>query len=104
MKRTLALLATAALLSGCATRTYTRTAPDGSQLTVSSTVFMTFGRLAGFSATDKGVAVAAHEGGTEAEKLGPLIEAISAGVARGLVAQGGAPTLHLRGAPVIIDP
>lgn len=88
------------LLVGCATRTYTSTATDGSVMEVKSSVFLVWGQLAGFQATKSGVTVTTHASGTEAEKLGPIITAISEGVARGMAAQAAPGAMRYQLVPV----
>lgn len=77
------LLILLGLISGCASRQYKSTRADGTAVEVKSTTFLVWGRLNGFRASAAEVRVGSAEGGSEAEKLAPLAEAIARGAAAG---------------------
>lgn len=91
MKHALLLALIAIAAAGCAGRSYTLTQPDGTRIDMKSNTVLVWGKLNGLDATVKGVKVGSAESQTETEKLGPLVEYMAAGFARGLKASNGAP-------------
>jgi len=96
MKTTIPLLLCAALC-GCASYSHTRTSPDGTKEQTSITSSGSKTALNGlkFTSTDTGgytrnISLGRFGSDVSAE-LAPLVEAIAAGVAKGMAAQGGAP-------------
>lgn len=77
-KLTLALLMIAC---GCTVRKYEA---DGTKITLRSASFLSWGQASKLAVDKNGLKIGAVSGGTEAEKLEPLVEAIAAGVAKGL--------------------
>ena len=69
------------LACGCTVRKYE---VEGNKVTLRSASFLSWGQASKIAVDKNGLKIGTVAGGTEAEKLEPLAEAIAAGVAKGL--------------------